>query len=304
MSAPNNKKDCEGRIKTATVSSANIEDTRKSYEDFFAYKVIEDSIVTNAQAEAWSTPKMVGKRQIIMGPESGANVYIRLVENDLVPEYECLKSYGWNAIEINVSDVDQLNINLQNSPFEIVGVPTEFDFSKAIYPMQAVGLSKELFYLNQVRGNLPDYDLPMAQSFVDHIFIMILATPDMDEAVQFYADAFGWSKGNTFHIPYSVINKAFDLPPETKSYLSMTCVGRVVNNEIDQYPEDTIVRPRKEGMLEPGIAMTTFMIKSLNNVKVPLLSDPVRIEGAPYNGRRSACCIGSAGELIELIEIN
>lgn len=295
--------DVEGRIKFATVSAPDIDATCKSYQDHFGYKIIEEGTVSEAQAIAWGTPKMAGRRQIVTGPESGAEVYIRLVQNDDVPEYEYMKSYGWNAIEITVTDADQLHENLKDSPFEITGEPQEFDFSDAIYPMQAVGLSKELFYLNQVRSNLPAYDLPMAESFVDHIFIMILATPDVKEAVKFYVDAFGWAEGSTFHIPYSTINNAFGLPADTKHFLCMSCNGRVVNNEIDQYPEGTIVRPRNEGMLEPGIAMTTYIVEDLDKVNVPLLTEPVQLPGVGYNGRRSACCIGSAGELIELIEL-
>ena len=295
--------DTEGRIKMATVSAPDIDVTLKSYQDYFAYNVIEDSIVTEQQANSWSTPKMAGRRQIITGPESGAEIYIRLVQNDDVPEYEYLRSYGWNAIELNITDADLLHEKLKNSPFEIIGEPTEFDFSDAIYPMQAVGLSKELFYLNQIRGNLPAYDLPKAQSFVDHIFIMVLATPDVKKAMQFYVDAFGWTEGKTFHIPYSVINNAFGLPEETKHFLLMSCNGRVVNNEIDQYPEGTIIRPRNDGMLEPGIAMTTYMVEDLDKIKVPLMAKPIVLDYVGYTGRRSACCIGSAGELIELIEI-
>ncbi|MDA9770439.1 hypothetical protein N9D02_05305 [Emcibacteraceae bacterium] len=295
--------DTEGRIKIATVSAPDIDATLKSYQDHFAYKVIEESIVTETQANSWGTPKMVGRRQIITGPESGAEVYIRLVQNDDVPKYEYLRSYGWNAIEITVTDADLLHAKLKNSPFKIIGEPTEYDFSDAIYPMQAVGLSKELFYLNQIRGDLPAYDLPGAKSFVDHIFIMILATPDVKKTIQFYVNAFGWEEGKTFHIPYSVINNAFDLPEDTKHFLSMSCNGRVVNNEIDQYPEGTIIRPRNDDMLEPGIAMTTYMVEDLDKIKAPLLTEPAVLENAGYDGRRSACCIGSAGELIELIEI-
>ena len=55
-------------------------------------------------------------------------------------------------------------------------------------------------------------------------------------------------------------------------------------------------------MLEPGIAMTTYMVEDLDKIKAPLLTEPAVLENAGYDGRRSACCIGSAGELIELIE--
>jgi hypothetical protein len=245
---------------------------------------------------------MAGMRQVIMGPESGSQVYIRIVENDDMPDYEPLKTFGWNAIEITVSDVEALHENLKQSPFDIIGVPTYLDFSDKIYPMQAVGLANEAFYLNQVRGDLPDYDLPMARSFVDHTFIMVLATPDMNDAIKFYVDNFGWAQGNEYFVKYSVINTAYDLPEETPHYLSMTCVGRIVNNEIDQYPDATIDRACADNKLAPAIAMTSFIVKDMDRVKADLISAPIRIDMAPYNGRRSACCVGNAGELIELIE--
>lgn len=299
-------KDCrsdgEGRIKCATVSAADVDAVISSYEKYFGYRVIDQGQVSPSQATAWGTPAMAGSRQVIMGPESGSEVYIRIVENEGLPAYEPLKTYGWNAIEITVRDVEALHENLKQSPFEIVGEPTYLDFSDKIYPMQAVGLADELFYLNQVRGNLPDYDLPMARSFVDHTFIMVLATPDMDEAIKFYVDNFGWDQGNAYFVKYSVINEAFNLPEETPHHLSMTCNGRIVNNEIDQYPPETIERPCAPGKLAPGIAMTSFIVDDLDRVKADMITAPVRLDMAPYHGRRSACCVGNADELIELIE--
>lgn len=302
MTSQDCRADGEGRIKCATVSAVDVTAVINSYKDYFGYRVIEDSIVSEDQASHWGTKAMAGKRQVVMGPESGTEVYIRIVENDDMPDYEPLKSYGWNAIELTVTDVEALHENLKKSPFDIIGVPTYLDFSDKIYPMQAVGVAKEVFYLNQVRGNLPDYDLPFARSFVDQTFIMILATPDMNDAIKFYTDNFGWAQGNEYFVKYSVINEAFNLPEETPHYLSMTCVGRVVNNEIDQYPETTVERPCVAGKLAPGIAMTSFIVEDMDKVKAKFISEPVNIDMAPYNGRRSACCIGNAGELIELIE--
>ncbi|MCF8473956.1 MAG: hypothetical protein K9G26_04600 [Emcibacter sp.] len=303
MTSQDCRTDGEGRIKCATVSATDVTAVIQSYKNYFAYRVIEDGFVSEDQAAAWGATGMAGSRQVIMGPESGTEVFIRIVQNDDMPDYEPLKSYGWNAIEITVKDVEALHENLKNSPFHIIGVPTYLDFSDKIYPMQAVGIAKEAFYLNQVRGDLPDYDLPMARSFVDHTFIMILATPDMNNAIKFYTENFGWNQGNAYFVKYSVINQAFDLPEETPHHLSMTCVGRIVNNEIDQYPETTIVRSCRKNKLPPGIAMTSFMVEDMDKVKATLISDPIRIDMAPYNGRRSACCIGNAGELIELIEV-
>lgn len=294
--------DSEGRIKSATVSAPDVDLVCDSYRQYFAYEIVDDGVVTAEQAAHWGAPGMAGKRSVVMAPESGSQVFIRVVENDAVDEYAPLKSFGWNAIEITVKDADALCAQLQDSPFDVIGDPTLLDFSDMIYPMQAVGLAGEVFYLNEVRGDLPAYDLPMARSFVDHTFIMILATPDMQVGVDFYTKNMGWDQGNAYFTKYSVINKAFDLPEETPHHLSMTCVGRVVNNEIDQYPEGTTDRPCRPGMLPPGIAMTSFIVESLTAVKAPFIADPIRLAHAPYNGRRSACCLGSVGEIVELIE--
>ncbi|RME64664.1 MAG: hypothetical protein D6782_07830, partial [Alphaproteobacteria bacterium] len=256
--------DGEGRIKMATVSAADADAVAASYRDYFGYRIAGEAKVDEALAALWGTPEMAGRRFVVMGPESGTQVFIRIVDNDPVPDYAPLKSFGWAALEITVKDVEALHARLQDSPFEIIGPPAFLDFSDKIYPMQAVGLAGEPFYLNEVRGSLPLYDLPIARSFVDHIFITILATPDMQAAIDFYTQNLGWAQGNQYEVPYSVINNAFGLPAQTKHKLSMTCVGRDVNNEVDQYPPGTTARPTKPGLLPPGIASVSFIVEDLD----------------------------------------
>lgn len=300
------KQDCrsdgEGRIKMATISAPDLAASEKAYSEHLGYEVVERGTVDAAMAASWGAPKQAGSPYMIMAPASGAQVFIRFVENAAVPAYKPLMSFGWAAIEITVKDADDLHERLKDSPFKIIGVPTWMDFSDAIYPMQVVGPSGEVIYLNQVNKNLPDFDLPLAQSFVDHIFITILATPDMQKGVDFYRNAFGWQQGNSYDVPYSVINKAFKFPVDRCHKLSMNCVGRIVNNEVDQYPAETITRPKNEGMLPPGTAMVSFITKSLDNAKTTFITKPAAHKGVPYQGRRAATCIGSAGELVEMIE--
>ena len=297
------KMDCEGRIKAAVISAAKPDEVARSYQDYFGYQIIEQGVVTEAEAKMWGTPGMTGKKSILMGPESGTQVFFRIIENDKVENYVPLKSFGWNAIEVTVQDVEEIDRQLQESPFQIIGPPAYLDFSDKIYPMQAVGLADEVFYLNQVKGDLPDYDLPLARSFVDQIFIMILASPNMNEAIKFYTEKLGWSQGNAYFTKYSVINNAFDLPEETPHHLSMTCVGRDVNNEVDEYPEGTTERPCNTGLLPPGIAMVSYTVTDLSSLDIDFFSPPQILEHAPYNGRRVAACLGNAGELVELIEL-
>jgi len=150
MTSQDCRTDGEGRIKCATVSAADVRAVVNSYQKYFAYKIVADTIVSPDQAQAWGAHDMAGKRQVLMGPESGTEVYIRIVENDNMPDYEPLKSFGWNAIEITVKDVEALNEKLKDSPFDIVGKPALMDFSDKIKISQeelseiAAAIQKEL----------------------------------------------------------------------------------------------------------------------------------------------------------------
>jgi hypothetical protein len=121
--------------------------------------------------------------------------------------------------------------------------------------------------------------------------------------VAFHRDALGFAVGDTWSIPYSVINTSFGLPADTITDMTMTRSGRMPASEIDQYPAAAGPRPRPTGELPPGNAMISFMVASLDAIAAPLLAPPARHDGALYAGRRSACVIGAAGEIIELVEM-
>lgn len=294
--------DTEGRIKIGTVNTPDMAASVADYEKWLGYTVVEDTVLSADMAAHLQAPAMAGRRCVTMQPASGTPIFIRFVEGTAVPEYKPLRSFGWGSLEITIQACDDLHERLKGSPFEIIGEPALLDFSDAIYPMQAVGIAGEVLYLNEVRDSLPDYDLPLAQSDVDHIFITILATPDMQAGVDYYVNSFGWSQGNTYDVPYSVINNAFGLPEETPHKLSMNCVGRMVNNEVDQYPEGTTDRPSVEGELPPGVAMVSFITQSIAAAKDTPLSTMESVAGPVYGGRKSAVYRGAAGELVELIE--
>lgn len=296
------RQDDEGRIKIATINTPALEQSAADYQRWFGYEEAERGTVAPALAASWGAPGQAGRPYVVLKPTSGSEVFIRLVEGTPVPDYKPLRSFGWAAIELTVQDADALHEELKASPFKIIGPPAWLDFSDAIYPMQCVGRAGEPLYLNQVNKDLPAFNLPLARTKVDHVFITILATPKLEEALKFYVDGFGWTQGNTFESPYSVINNAFGFPKEQKHRFSMTCVGREVNNEIDQYPDGTVTRPRIAGELPPGVAMVSYITQSIDAAKVKFLSPPQSVSGVGYNGRRAATTVGAAGELIELIE--
>lgn len=295
--------DREGLIKTATVSAENAASLAATYTEYFDLQVVESGTVPGDLADSWGAPGMAGQPYIVMASSSEADIFIRIVENPGMPAYTPLRSFGWNAMEICVEDVDGLFAKLKDSPFEIIGPPAELEFSSIIYPMQAVGPANEVLFLNEVRGDLPNNDLPKAGAPVDHIFIMILAAPDREKAIKFYTEKLGWTEGDSYNLTYTVINNAFGFDGDQKTDITMTCVGRLVNNEIDQYPPETVTREKTDGKLAPGIAAVSYMVSSLDGLDIEFLAPPTHRDGVIYQGRRAACCIGAAGELIELIEI-
>jgi len=197
--------DSEGRIKTGTILTQDMDQSIALYDQYFGYKPVNEGTVDEAWAAAMGAPQQAGKRFVTLAPASGIEIFIRFIEGRPVPDYGPLRSYGWASLEITVQDVYALAARLEGSPFKIIGPPKKLEFSDAFIPMQCTGPSGEVLYLNQVNHAIPGQHLPIAQSDVDHIFITPLATPDMDEAIAFYTEAFGWDKGEVYESPYSCL---------------------------------------------------------------------------------------------------
>ena len=152
-----------------------------------------------------------------------------------------------------------------------------------------------MLYLNQVLRDMPGSDLPRARSPVDRIFICVLAAPDRETAVGWYRDRLGLERGADFTIPYTMINQAFDLPPETKTTLTMVSAGRMPIVEVDDYPESTTARPLLDGHLPPGNALVTLAVRDFDACDVEWIAQPARHDGAPYDGRRAGATRGPGG---------
>ena len=293
-----------GHIAASTVTAPDLRTAEAFYRDVLGYAPAHRGRIAAPLAAAWGAPAQAGTRYVALAPTSGRMGIVRLVERIEPPKpYRPVGTFGWLALEITVQDADALHRRLaDDSRVEILGPPRELEFTDRIYPMQAVGPAGEVLYLNEVRGSLPDYDLPIAESFVDQVFIVVLAAPDLDAALAHYVDPLGFTPGNEYNVPYSVINQAFSLPDDTPHRLSMACVGRRVAVEIDQYPQGTEERPCAEGALPPGLAMVSFTTERRIADLDHLVGPPVERRESPYGGRLAAVTLGAAGERIELIQ--
>jgi hypothetical protein len=291
-----------GRIIGGLATTPDLDGAMADYQDRLGLEVVELGTVAHDLAASWGAPGVADARMAVLQPVSGAPCFMRLVEQPLSPAFRPTRTYGWNAFEITVQDVFGWPGRLAGSGFEIVGPPKEIAGLPYFVAMQMLGRGREMIYLNEVRCDTPGSDLPKANSPIDHIFIVILATPDRAETMRWYQERLGLDAGGTYTLEYTMINKAFGLPDGTQSSISMLQKARMPIVEVDGYPAAATPRDVQPGMLPPGNALVTLAVDSLDR-DLPFIAKPARRDGVFYTGRRSATVLGPAGELLELVEI-
>ena len=97
-----------------------------------------------------------------------------------------------------------------------------------------------------------------------------------------------------------MIQKAFALPAEVLTTITMVQNGRMPIVEVDGYPPNATARTVAPGLLPPGNALVTLAVERWPDV--PFLTRPSIREGPLYHDCRVATVRGPAGELLELVE--
>ncbi|WP_018996760.1 glyoxalase/bleomycin resistance/dioxygenase family protein [Hirschia maritima] len=289
-------------LRAATLTVADIKRSTSLYAEFFDYSIVEEGLVDSNLAASWSAPNSAGQPYAIMQPSSGAEIYIRFIEQPAVDSFKALRTYGWNAIEICVTDVLAANERMENSPFEIIGPPREIDGLPAIYPMQVRGPDEEIVYLTQIRSDLPAFDLPRASTLIDKLFILVMGCSDMDEGNAWLAKHAGVEMGRDMEIVYTMLAGAYGTDMDELHRISTMIHGRDVFLEIDQYPEAATQRENHEGMLPPGVAIGSMWHPEFDSLPGPWITEPVVRDGPIYKGKRAGTMIGPDGTLVEMIE--
>lgn len=273
------------------------------YRDILQLDLLDTGPLAPDLVESWGVPASAGARCAVLQPKSGSDCSFRLVEQPDHPQFKPTTSFGWGAFECTVEDVYGWPARLAGTPFTIVGEPRALPGMDAFVPMQALGPGREMVYLNQVYGDMANTDLPRAACITDRIFIVILGTPDRAASCDWYQNRLGLDLADTFEIPYQMINDAFGLPADHITAMTMVQAGRMPIVEVDDYPLQAGPRARHPGMLPPGNALVTLAVRDLDACTVDWIAPPVRREGPLYAGRRAATTLGSAGELLELVEL-
>lgn len=290
-------------LRAATLSVADLDAAEARYRDYLDYTTIERAPLGADLAAAFQAPKAAAARTVVMQPASGAEIYLRLVEQPAVDGYAPLRTYGWNAIEICVQDVLAAHERIKGSPFEVIGPPREIDGLPAIYPMQVKGPDGEIVYLTQIRDNLPAYDLPRATAPIDRLFILVIGASDMHASLKWLSESLGFETGRVMDIEYHMLADAYGTPRTDMHTISTGIHERDVFLEVDQYPSNATPRPQHEGMMAPGASLGSFLHPDFESIKGEWTLEPKVRDGAIYGGKCSGVLKGPDGLLVEVVEL-
>jgi catechol 2,3-dioxygenase-like lactoylglutathione lyase family enzyme len=288
-------------LRAATLTVANPEATATRYARWLEYRMVEQGVIDPDLAEAWRAPAAAGRPFVICRPASGQDVFLRFVQGDPPAGHRPLRTYGWAALEICVSDTLAVAERMARSPFEILGPPRELDGMPEIFPMQVRGPDDEIVYLTEIRGQRPGNRLPVAQSLIDRLFILVLACSDLEASRRWFAEALQLVVGPPIALRYTMISKAFGLDAETRH--TIATAGHDIDTflELDQYPPEATARRCEPGGLPPGIALVTLEHPDLDAVSAPWIRPLAPRGDAICAGRRCGVVSAPDGSLVELV---
>ena len=286
-----------GPCLTATITSHNIDACAEAWCEYLHQAIDREEAISAAQAEQWGHPALAGSRVLWLRNAEG-EAWLRLIEDSSVATVDPFRHTGWLSLEINVQDVDSLHRDLIDSPFRILGHPADLDISPDIRAMQVMGPAGEVLYLTQIKREVPGFDLPLARSAVDRLFIPVLLANSRDAALETY-EQFPDTSGSRFETRITVINRAHGLTLETRHPVATVQLQGKSLIEIDEYP-GLAPRPAGNTGLASGISMIGFAVEPA--CLASEAAGDYTLDAGPFAGGTARLLQGSAGELVELID--
>ncbi len=285
-----------GAIRAVTYAVPDLAAIEAAYVGELGYQIVGRGRTGEDAARAWRAPATAGRRTLVLGPASGEAVHLRFVESPAAAGWRALKTYGWNATEFVVQDVEALATRLDGGAFAIIGPPKGLSRFPMIRAMQAIGPAGECCYFTEV-GPGSGLTLAAALSFVGRVFIVVAAGPEADEMFAPYA-RFGNAVDPPVATPVKVISDAHGLPETTLHRHGLVRLPGGCLIELDAYPPTATKRGAVEGELPPGMAVVSFEIDDIGDLGIVA---PPAVCGLPGANGPAACFRGAAGELIEVI---
>jgi len=294
------------RIRIATITAPDVDRIESLYTTWLGQKVCERGTVQPELAASWGVPGVAGRRYLLLSSAAHPEVFIRAIQSDPVPGYKAMTTWGWNAIEIIIDDIDTLYARLKDSPFEFIGLPASLGARyPTIHAMQVKGPAEEVLYLTTETGNRSTSSLPLPGGLVGRPFIMVIAGPDIEAMRDWWTSSFNLVPQAINPSLGKLTRAAQNAAANAEFTISLVYLHQHGNIlQLDGYPATATARPHAPGQLPPGVAMTSFDVADLDALNLPYIATPTRIEGAAYNSRRVATTIAPGGALVELIETN
>jgi len=289
-----------GPISCVTVTAPDLAAVETAYTVYLDHQVVGRGTIDDHLATLWQAPTMAGCRYLLLSPAAGDECVFRFIEADTDPDYVPFSTFGWNAAEIMVENVDAMAQRLADSPFKILGEPQNLSFTDDIRAMQILGPGKELLYLTEFKQPIPGLDTPIARCPVDRVFIVILGGPSMHKLQSFFSTTFGVTGADPVESRVKGMSSAFGNSPEHKYPIAALPLAGQTLIEVDEMPAQATTRPHRDGCLPAGISIISFVAQGTD------MSDaqPIGHNEAPYRSHdRVSCLPGSAGELIEILHV-
>lgn len=288
-----------GPLCFATLQCSNASEVAAAYERYFNFEITREERISKNWALACGLPDWQDAPCLwLASPASTA--WLRIVQPARPsPPAIPLKQQGWMALEITVADVDKLAGQI-GAPFSVLGAPANLAVSDAIRAMQVKGVADEVLYLTEIRSEVPPFELPRAQAFVDRLFIAVLACADLAATRHFY-HRLGAARPLSFNTRIGVLNRAWQRQPDHEYAIATAQLADCTLLEIDHLPE---AQPLRAHAPPSGIASVGLLADNLATLSCSWRMPPTPLPDFPWRGRLGGFASGPSGEWLEFVQRN
>jgi hypothetical protein len=282
-----------GPIAEVVIATDRLDADVSFCREVFDWHVGPEQRVDAVMAARWRSPAAPGLRTVAVRPPAGApGAGVRFVATVTpAPPSRPLTTHGWAAIEIVVADVDAMAAVCDRAGVDVLGRPSSVGASErderhptdgvsesgGLRAMQVVLPGGAPAYLTEIRGTPRGFRLPRVDEGVGGVFIVVVASPDLDVTREFIESRFALRRVTDHYLAVGVLNSAFGLPPSSRHRVSSLQLAGAAAIEIDQYPPDATPRPVVTGELPHGIAVVELRVADQSRVDLGPLVGPFGI---------------------------
>ncbi len=246
-----------GPIRWATLLAPTLDTSVDAYRA--AFDVVADPAIPLDRAESirLGLDDLAAAPTVWLRRPDGAP-FLRLIEDSkAIDAGPPMHRDGWMALECLVGDVDTRVARLP-SGFTMLGPPADLDVSPLIRAAQVLGPCGELWYLTQVRAEVPPFDLPISGRDPPGIFIGVIRCRDRDAERAFWLEAGGGASW-AFDTRITVINRALRRALDGRYPVAVVQLAGRSLVEIDEVIDDApaVIHARASGVWSLAIARSS-----------------------------------------------